>query len=96
MKGNTMKGKVSHNQDLPGGDFRKLREKSESGQKGAYHFMKCTIGLILISLIFSSCVSKKILLSEQDKSAKCFENLAECQANFDDMNQRNRELANMI
>jgi chemotaxis protein MotB len=96
MKGNTMEEKVSHNQDLPGGYLRKLQKKFESGQRGAYHFMKLLTGLILINLIFSACVGKKVLLKEQDKSAQCFENLAECQANFDDMNLRNRELANMI
>lgn len=58
--------------------------------------MKCLIGLTLIGLIFSSCVSKKVLLTEQDKSARCFENLAECQANFEGMNQTNKELENMI
>jgi chemotaxis protein MotB len=96
MKGITMVKRVSHHQDLPAGDFSKVQEKSESSGKAAFHFRKWLTVSILLSLLFSSCVSKKVLLTEQDKSAKCLENLAECQSNFDDMSERNRELANMI
>lgn len=91
-----MEHKMSHNQELPGGCFGKRQKDSGSGQQSVYHLRKGLTGLILISLMFSSCVGKKVLLQEQDKSAQCMENLAECQASVDDMNERNRELANMI
>jgi chemotaxis protein MotB len=96
MKGNTMEHKISHKKELPGECFGKRQKDSGSGQQFVYHLRKGLTGLILISLMFSSCVGKKVLLQEQDKSAQCMENLVECQASVDEMIERNRELANMI
>jgi chemotaxis protein MotB len=91
-----MKKKVSHNQVLSEEFFGKPQRGSESGQRSMFQSGKWLTGLILISLLFSSCVGKKVLTEEQGKTAQCLENLAECRASVDDMNERNRELANMI
>ena len=71
-------------------------ENNISNHSSLFPVVRWPLVLILASLIFSSCVSKKILLMEQDKNKQCFENLAECQENFDNMNFRNGELSNTI
>ena len=89
-------GKASCKNTLLVEDFRKSKTESVLSHKGLFQSLRLPLFLILTSLIFSSCVSKKVLLQEQDKNAQCFKDLKECQKNFENMDLRNKELANMI
>lgn len=52
--------------------------------------------IILTGILFSSCVSKKVLLEEQGKSKQCFDNLAECQERFNNLTNQNKDLSNTV
>lgn len=61
------------------------------------------MALIMTAFLSSSCVSKKVLLVEQDKTKQCFENLADCQDRFQYLesqnsmlNGENKDLSNVI
>jgi chemotaxis protein MotB len=52
--------------------------------------------IILTGILFSSCVSKKVLLEEQGKSKQCFDNLSDCQARYNNLGNQNKDLSNTI
>jgi chemotaxis protein MotB len=55
-----------------------------------------TILIFLIPLFFSSCVSKKLLTKEQDRSMGYSEQLADCQAQGKQLEKENKDLSNTV
>ncbi len=54
------------------------------------------ISMLLIPLLFSSCVAKKKLTMEQDRSMGYSERLAECESRSNDLKSENKDLSNSI
>lgn len=52
--------------------------------------------MLLIPLLFSSCVAKKKLTMEQDRSMGYSERLAECESRSNDLKSENKDLSNSI
>lgn len=89
-------GKASFRHKILSGPIPENDEETGGGRGGYYHFLKYLPLLAILPLALSSCVSKKVLLEEQDRTRLCYEDLSECREDIDDMENRNREQANMI
>ncbi len=54
------------------------------------------ISMLLIPLVFSSCVAKKKLTMEQDRAMGYSERLAECESRSNELKSENKDLSNTI
>lgn len=52
--------------------------------------------IILLGILFSSCVSKKVLIDEQGRSKQCFNNLSDCQERNSNLISQNKDLSGAI
>lgn len=68
----------------------------ESGIERNFRNRLLYLTIILICTLFSSCVSKKVLLEEQGKSKQCFDNLSDCQERYNNLGNQNKDLSNTI
>jgi len=65
-------------------------------RKGKDRRLKTAVLIILIPLMFSSCVAKKKLTREQERIMGFSEQLADCQAQSNDLKGQNKDLSNTI
>lgn len=69
-------------------------EKFKKPERGRKTYL--VLPILLIPLIFSSCVSKKMLTKEQDRSMGYYEQLEACQAEGNKLGKENQDLSNSV
>jgi chemotaxis protein MotB len=68
-------------------------EERLSVNRSLFSYMGIVI-ILLTGVLLSSCVSKKVLIEEQNRSRQCFNNLDECRERYKNMDFQNKDLLN--